>query len=50
MSPGDRVTIKFIVTDATPIQEFYLLQRPSRLISWRSPAGSLLAANDRGDR
>jgi hypothetical protein len=48
--PGDRVTMSFIVTDATPIQEFYLLQRPSRLISWRRTAGHLLAENDRGDR
>jgi hypothetical protein len=25
--------VSFVVTDATPIPEFYLLQRPSRLIS-----------------
>ena len=33
--PGDRVTLTFVVTDATPVPEFYLLQRPSRLISAR---------------
>ncbi len=33
VEPGDRVTVSFVVTDATPIAEFYLLQRPSRLIS-----------------
>jgi hypothetical protein len=35
VEPGDRVTVSFVVTDATPIPEFYLLQRPSRLISGR---------------
>ncbi len=35
VEPGDRVTLTFVVTDATPITEFYLLQRPSRLISAR---------------
>ena len=35
VEPGDRVTLTFVVTDATPIPEFYLLQRPSRLISAR---------------
>ena len=33
VKPGDRLTVSFVVTDATPIPEFYLLQRPSRLIS-----------------
>jgi hypothetical protein len=33
VEPGDRLTVSFVVTDATPIPEFYLLQRPSRLIS-----------------
>lgn len=33
VKPGERVTVSFVVTDATPIAEFYLLQRPSRLIS-----------------
>jgi hypothetical protein len=33
VDPGDRLTVSFVVTDATPIPEFYLLQRPSRLIS-----------------
>ena len=33
VEPGDRVTLTFVVTDATPVPEFYLLQRPSRLIS-----------------
>jgi hypothetical protein len=33
VNPGDRLTVSFVVTDATPIPEFYLLQRPSRLIS-----------------
>lgn len=35
VKPGDRLTVSFVVTDATPIPEFYLLQRPSRLISAR---------------
>jgi hypothetical protein len=35
VDPGDRLTVSFVVTDATPIPEFYLLQRPSRLISAR---------------
>ncbi|MDF2763829.1 MAG: hypothetical protein K0S81_823 [Rhodospirillales bacterium] len=33
VDPGDRLTVTFVVTDATPIPEFFLLQRPSRLIS-----------------
>ena len=33
VEPGDRVTLTFVVTDATPVPEFYLLQQPSRLIS-----------------
>jgi hypothetical protein len=33
VKPGDRVTLKLVVTDATPVPEFYLVQRPSRLIS-----------------
>lgn len=35
VEPGGRLTVSFVVTDATPIAEFYLLQRPSRLISAR---------------
>jgi hypothetical protein len=35
VDPGDRLTVSFVITDATPIPEFYLLQRPSRLISAR---------------
>ena len=35
VGPGDRLTVSFVVTDATPVPEFYLLQRPSRLISAR---------------
>jgi hypothetical protein len=33
VKPGDRLTLKLVITDATPVPEFYLLQRPSRLIS-----------------
>ena len=33
VDPGDRLTVTFVVTDATPLPEFFLLQRPSRLIS-----------------
>ena len=33
VEPGDRLTLAFVVTDATPVPEFYLLQKPSRLIS-----------------
>ncbi len=35
VDPGESVTLTFVVTDTTPIPEFYLLQRPSRLISTR---------------
>jgi len=34
--PGERVTLNFVITDATPDPEFFLLQRPGRLISSRS--------------
>ena len=35
VAPGDQVTVMLVVTDATPNPEFYLQQRPSRLISQR---------------
>ena len=35
VEPGQSVTLTFVVTDTTPISEFYLVQRPSRLISAR---------------
>jgi hypothetical protein len=36
VEPGERVTVNFVITDATPDPEFFLLQRPGRLISSRS--------------
>jgi len=39
VKPGDRVTLKLVVTDATPVPEFFLLQRPSRLIAQLALAG-----------
>ena len=35
VEPGERVTLNFVITDATPDPEFYLQQRPGRLISSR---------------
>jgi hypothetical protein len=35
VEPGERVTLNFVITDATPDPEFFLLQRPGRLISSR---------------
>jgi hypothetical protein len=35
VEPGERVTLTFVITDATPDPEFFLLQRPGRLISAR---------------
>lgn len=36
VEPGDRVTLNFVITDATPDAEFFLVQRPGRLISSRA--------------